>query len=51
VGWDAEIFAARRAAMSDEEYIALGKTESDEALLEEFERHWGIDIRVSDGSR
>jgi NAD(P)-dependent dehydrogenase (short-subunit alcohol dehydrogenase family) len=49
VGWDAELFAARRAAMSDEEYVALGTVEGDEAYFESFEKHWGIDIRPASG--
>jgi NAD(P)-dependent dehydrogenase (short-subunit alcohol dehydrogenase family) len=47
VGWDADLFATRRTAMSDEEYLALARAESDEAYLEAFERCWGLDIRPS----
>jgi NAD(P)-dependent dehydrogenase (short-subunit alcohol dehydrogenase family) len=47
VGWDAEIFAGRRSAMSDETYLTLSRIDGDETYFEQFERHWGIDIRPS----
>jgi NAD(P)-dependent dehydrogenase (short-subunit alcohol dehydrogenase family) len=51
VGWDAETIVAHRANMTDEEFVAMGRCESDEDFYASFERHFGIDVRPGgDGS-
>jgi NAD(P)-dependent dehydrogenase (short-subunit alcohol dehydrogenase family) len=45
VGWDAETIVDRRARMTDEEFVAMGRCESDEDFFASFERHFGIDVR------
>jgi NAD(P)-dependent dehydrogenase (short-subunit alcohol dehydrogenase family) len=47
VGWDAEIIAARRARMTDEDFVALGRCRSDDEFMARFEKHFGIDVRRS----
>ena len=48
VGWDAETFVDKRAKMTDEEFVDMGRCESDEAFFASFERHFGIDVRSAD---
>jgi NAD(P)-dependent dehydrogenase (short-subunit alcohol dehydrogenase family) len=45
VGWDAKTIARRRAEMTDEEFVDMGRCESDEDFYASFERHFGIDVR------
>jgi NAD(P)-dependent dehydrogenase (short-subunit alcohol dehydrogenase family) len=45
VGWDAETIVARRAKMTDEDFVAMGRCESDEDFYASFARHFGIDVR------
>jgi NAD(P)-dependent dehydrogenase (short-subunit alcohol dehydrogenase family) len=45
VGWDAETIARRRAEMTDEDFVEMGRCESDEDFFASFERHFGIDAR------
>ena len=47
--WGGEEICERRAQLSDEDWIALGRAESDEAYYEQFERHFGLDIRPPAG--
>ena len=44
VGWDAETVVAHRAKMTDEEFIAMGRCESDADFYASFHRHFGIDV-------
>jgi NAD(P)-dependent dehydrogenase (short-subunit alcohol dehydrogenase family) len=43
--WGAEELISARAAMSDEQWVALGQHESDEEYFSEFESLFGLDIR------
>lgn len=45
VGSDAETIVDHRARMTDEEFVAMGRCESDEDFFASFERHFGIDVR------
>jgi NAD(P)-dependent dehydrogenase (short-subunit alcohol dehydrogenase family) len=49
VGWDAETIVAHRARMTDEEFVAMGRCDSDEDFYTSFERHFGIDVRRASG--
>jgi short-subunit dehydrogenase len=44
VGWDAETVVAHRAKMTDEEFIAMGRCESDADFYASFHKHFGIDV-------
>ena len=37
--------ARRRAEMTDEEFVEIGRCESDGDFFASFERHFGIDVR------
>lgn len=43
--WGADELISAREAMSDEEWVALGKHHDDNAYYEEFEERFGLDIR------
>jgi NAD(P)-dependent dehydrogenase (short-subunit alcohol dehydrogenase family) len=43
--WGADELITAREAMSDEEWVALGKHHDDDAYYEEFEERFGLDIR------
>jgi NAD(P)-dependent dehydrogenase (short-subunit alcohol dehydrogenase family) len=45
VGWDAETIVDHRARMTDEEFVDMGRCETDEAFFASFENHFGIDVR------
>jgi NAD(P)-dependent dehydrogenase (short-subunit alcohol dehydrogenase family) len=45
VGWDAETIVDHRARMTDEEFVDLGRCESDADFFASFEKHFGIDVR------
>ena len=45
--WGGAELPARRERMSDEEWVALGRAENDEAYYEEFQRLFGLDLRTS----
>jgi NAD(P)-dependent dehydrogenase (short-subunit alcohol dehydrogenase family) len=45
VGRDAETIVKHRARMTDEEFVAMGRCESDDDFYASFERHFGIDLR------
>jgi NAD(P)-dependent dehydrogenase (short-subunit alcohol dehydrogenase family) len=45
VGWDAETIVDHRAGMTDEEFVEMGRCETDEAFFASFEKHFGIDVR------
>ncbi len=49
VGWDAETIVDHRARMTDEEFIAMGRCDSDEDFFTSFEKHFGIDVRRATG--
>jgi NAD(P)-dependent dehydrogenase (short-subunit alcohol dehydrogenase family) len=49
VGWDAKTIVDHRARMTDEEFVAMGRCDSDEEFYATFERHFGIDVRRSSG--
>jgi len=48
VGRDAETILAKRARMTDEDFVAMGRCESDEDFYAAFARHFGIDVRPDD---
>lgn len=43
--WGADELISARAAMSDEQWVALGRHESDDEYFSEFESLFGLDIR------
>ncbi len=43
--WGGEELASRRAAISDEDWIALGRASSDDEYYAHFERLFGLDLR------
>ena len=45
VGWDAETIVDHRARMTDEEFVDMGRCETDEDFFASFENHFGIDVR------
>ncbi|MBW2725722.1 MAG: SDR family oxidoreductase [Deltaproteobacteria bacterium] len=45
VGWDAKTIVDHRARMTDEEFVAMGRCDSDEDFYTTFEKHFGIDVR------
>ncbi len=45
VGWGGAELIAGRAAMSDEDWTALGAIEDDTEYAARFEEHFGLDIR------
>ena len=49
VGWDAETIVDHRARMTDEEFVAMGRCDSDEDFFASFEKHFGIDVRPASG--
>jgi NAD(P)-dependent dehydrogenase (short-subunit alcohol dehydrogenase family) len=44
VSWGGPEIVAGRAAMSDEEWVELGRVTDDAAYIERFERYFGVDI-------
>ena len=49
VGRDAETIVDHRARMTDEEFVAMGRCDSDEDFYTTFERHFGIDVLRASG--
>ena len=45
VSWGSDAIAAGRAAMTDEEWVALGAIEDDDEYVAAFERYFGLDLR------
>jgi len=45
VGWDAETFVDHRSRMTDEDFVDMGRCESDDDFFASFEKHFGIDVR------
>lgn len=43
--WGADELISAREAMTDEEWVALGRHEDDDAYYDEFEARFGLDIR------
>ena len=43
--WGADELISARESMSDEEWVALGRHEDDDAYYDEFEARFGLDIR------
>jgi hypothetical protein len=44
VSWGSDEIVSGRAAMSDEEWVALGAIADDAAYVAEFQRYFGLDL-------
>jgi NAD(P)-dependent dehydrogenase (short-subunit alcohol dehydrogenase family) len=45
VSWGSDEIVSGRAAMSDEEWVALGAIDDDASYVAEFQRYFGLDLR------
>jgi NAD(P)-dependent dehydrogenase (short-subunit alcohol dehydrogenase family) len=50
VAWAADELLAGRAAMSDNDWVALGALDDDDAYYDAFQRHFGLDIHPAAGA-
>ncbi len=46
--WGAEELLAGRQGMSDQDWVALGRAEDDEAYYQAYRRLFGLDLRTSE---